>query len=59
MYGGIKGPAPVVVTGATGGVLAHTGLPVVGLTMVAISMLMVGFMLTRAALVRRHRHIWD
>ena len=59
MYGGIKGPAPVVATGAAGGVLAHTGLPVLGLAMVAISMLLIGFMLTRAALVRRTRHIWD
>ena len=45
--------------GATGGVLAHTGLPILGLTMVAISMLLVGFMLTRAALVRRTRNVWD
>ena len=59
MYGGIKGPTPVVITGAGGAVLAHTGLPVVGLTMVAISMLLVGFMLTRAALVRRTRQLWD
>jgi hypothetical protein len=54
MYGGIKGPgAGIAVAGGTGGALALTGLPVIGLTLVAIALLMVGFIVARVALVRR------
>jgi hypothetical protein len=54
MYGGIKGPgAGIAFTGGAGGALAFTGLPIIGLTLVAIALLMVGFIVARVALVRR------
>ena len=59
MYG-YKGGTSLAMTGGTGAVLAKTGLPVIGLTIVAISLLMLGFILTRAALVRRKpTNVWD
>ena len=59
MYGGVKGPGAggLVATGGAGGVLAMTGLPVIGLTMVAITLLIVGFIRARVALVRRGAHV--
>jgi hypothetical protein len=51
-----SGPSVAGVTTAVGGAeLARTGFPIVGFTMIAIALLVVGLALFRSAVVRRHR----